>query len=63
MELENILSEVSQLYKGKVTCFVLYFENRSNRNTSIIIPTYKYIQIIFPKVVLLKETKGEGRKK
>jgi hypothetical protein len=33
-------------------------EDRYNKNTSIIIYTYEYIQDMFPKVGLLEETKG-----
>jgi hypothetical protein len=43
MELENIiLSEVSQVQKPKVSCFLSHVENRPNKNKSNI---YKYILI------------------
>jgi hypothetical protein len=62
MEQENIiLSEVSQVQKDKITCFLSYVENRSNTSTSIIIYTCKNIQNMFPKVGLLEETKGGGK--
>jgi hypothetical protein len=47
-ELENImLSEVSQVQKVK-GC-MLYVDDRSNKNTSIIIYTHKYYKICFQK--------------
>jgi hypothetical protein len=36
-------------------------EGRSNTNTSITICTYKYIPKIFPKVVVLEESKEGGK--
>jgi hypothetical protein len=42
--------------------FFLFVDDRLNTNTSIIIYTCKYIQM-FPKVGLLKETKGGGKEK
>jgi hypothetical protein len=48
--------------KKEVTCLLSYVEDRFNTNTSIIIHTYKYTQNIFPKVGLLGEMKGGGKK-
>jgi hypothetical protein len=53
--------KLARYKKTKVTCFPSYVEDRSNTNSSNIIYTYKYIQSMFPKMVLLEETKG-GRK-
>jgi hypothetical protein len=49
--------KLSRFRKTKVTCFLSYVEDRSNKNTSII--TYAYM---FPKVGLLKETIGGGKR-
>jgi hypothetical protein len=60
MELENIISTVSQVQKDKVHV-VSHVWERANTNTSIIIYTYKHIQNMFVKVGLLEETKGGGK--
>jgi hypothetical protein len=60
MELENIfLSLVSQFRKTKTRCDFSYVEHRPNINTGEIICTYKYIQSMYPKMRLVKETTGE----
>jgi hypothetical protein len=54
--------KLARFRKTKVACFLLYVEDTSKTNISIMIYTYKYTQNMFLKVVLLEETK-EGREK
>jgi hypothetical protein len=65
MELEIILSEVSQVSKVKgCICLLSYVEYRPNTNTNMIY-THKYLQDTYSKVGLVEETKrvGKGGKK
>jgi hypothetical protein len=49
--------KLARVRKPKATHFISYVGFRPNKNISIIC-TYKYIQLMYPKAGLVKETKG-----
>jgi hypothetical protein len=61
MEQENIILSEVRLRNIESACFCSYVEDRANKNTSIIIYTYKYTWSMFPKVGLLAVTKEGGK--
>jgi hypothetical protein len=53
--------KLARFRKPKAACSLSYVEYRPNTNTSNIISIYKYIQNMYSKVELVKETKGGGK--